>query len=149
MGCLAWCLAAHANEPTQARDPYTAIAKRNIFHLVLPQTKPIVSPTNPPPKLLPDGIINIFGRAQVLFKVDAHTNSPGSRPKESSYILAEGEQCDGVRVMQIDITNAVVTFNNHGTVQQIPLAKPPVVTAETKPRPTPAQILFQRFGRRG
>ncbi len=42
--------------------------------------------------------------------------------QESFYILAEGEQEDGVEILDIDATTGTIIFNNHDTVQQISLA---------------------------
>lgn len=67
--------------------------------------------------------MSIFGREQVLFRVLTREDSPGARSVETFYVLAEGEQKDGVGVVNVDVETGMVTFNNHGVVQQIPLAQ--------------------------
>ena len=149
-GWLVWCLAAHANEPVQTTNPYAAIAARNIFGLESsPPPPPVVSSVEMLPKLLPNGIITVFGRAQVLFIVEAGQTPLCNRAEKTCYIMGEGEHLDGVQVMHIDVLNGVVTFNNHGTVQQIPLARSSINTTETGTPPTPAQMLFNPSKRNG
>ena len=64
--------------------------------------------------------MSIFGQLQVLFKV-AGTAKPGQPAKDDSYILSEGQRQDEIEVIHIDEKASLVTFNNHGTVQEIPL----------------------------
>jgi hypothetical protein len=85
--------------------------------------------------------MSIFGQLQVLFKV-AGTAKPGQPAKDESYILSEGQRQDEIEVIQIDEKNSLVTFNNHGIVQELPLVKanPPAVStpmaAQGGPVPT-------------
>lgn len=102
-----------------AGNPYAPIVTRNVFNLNPPappdtNTEPTVSA-----KIIPNGIMSIFGKSQVLFKV---TGLPGK--KEESYALSEGERQDDIEVEHIDVENSMVTFNNHGVTQDIPLAEP-------------------------
>jgi hypothetical protein len=61
----------------------------------------------------------------VLFKV-APQNHPGQPPaKEEAYVLSEGERQDEIEVTKIDEPGSMVTFNNHGIVQELPLANAP------------------------
>jgi len=60
--------------------------------------------------------MSIFGNLQVLFKVTGKPNG-----KEDSYILMEGQRQDDIEVTKIDEKNGIVTFNNHGVVQTLPL----------------------------
>jgi hypothetical protein len=103
--------------------PYTGIVARNMFALVpMPPAvtnDPAIN-SDPPPKITPNGIMTIFGRDQVLFKVTKKPQ-PGQQAKEDSYVLAEGERQDDIEVVKIDRLNGIVTFNNHGTVQELPL----------------------------
>ena len=103
-------------------NPYAVIGTRNIFGLAPPEP-PVVAPAavSPPPAvILPNGIIFLFGKLQVLFKVPGAAGD--TRPsRESSYLLGEGERQDEIQVLHIDEKNGVVTFNNHGVVQEIPL----------------------------
>ena len=142
------CILTRAVGQAEATNPYTTIAARNVFGLESQQPEPpVVQPAEIPPKILPDGITTIFGQQQVLFKVVTLQNSPGAQTKQSFYILAEGEQQDGVRVTHIDMITGTVTFNNHGTIQELPLTNFSAIGTATKPPPTPAQILFNLSNR--
>ena len=118
---------AHAGEVVASDKPYAAMVARNIFNLVPipPNTAPEPPPADPPPKIKPNGIMSIFGKLQVLFKV-APQNHPGQPPaKEEAYVLSEGERQDEIEVTKIDEPGSMVTFNNHGIVQELPLANAP------------------------
>jgi hypothetical protein len=103
-------------------NPYGSIVKRNIFGLnPVPVVDPNMAPPGPPPpKITLTGITTIFGPAEALFKV-AGVKREGKPPQDESYIFTEGESQDDVEVTAIDTVKNVVTFNNHGVVQQIPL----------------------------
>jgi len=101
-----------------AENPYASLAARNVFGLA-----PIASVvTNdqaavvPPVKITPNGIINVLGYAQVLFKTAAPM-----KVGEQTYLLAEGQGQDDIAVVRIHATSGMITFNNHGTLQDIPL----------------------------
>jgi hypothetical protein len=105
--------------------PYTTIIARNMFGLLPlppPDTNPPAPPVDPPPKITPNGIMTIFGKDQALFKV-AVKPKPGQPAKDVSYVLAEGEMQDEITVQKIDHVNGVITFDNHGTVQELPLVE--------------------------
>jgi hypothetical protein len=123
---------AHA---ATAGNPYQPIVTRNIFGLVpIPVHNPADDvPVNPPPKITPNGIMTLFGKLQVLFKV-AGTAAPGAPPKEDSYVMGEGERQDDIEVQKIDEKSATITFNNHGTVQELAL----VVSKASTGAPAPA-----------
>ncbi len=139
MGKIAVCLAgglvlatgARAQTLAMSGNPYLPIVVRNVFGL-----NPI--PTNVPtaddaqlPKITLTGITDILGQVQALFKA---TPKPGQKDaKEQSYILSEGQQQDDIEVVSISEQDSLVTFNNHGTVQEIPLANAPAAGT-----PTPA-----------
>jgi hypothetical protein len=118
-----------ANNPVSPNNPYVPIVERNIFGLNPPQ---IVTPTapEPPSTITPNGIMTIFGTRQVLFKVSVPPRPPAPA-KEESLILSEGQRQDDIEVTHIDEKAGVVTFNNHGVVQEIPLVKAPPVTTPT------------------
>ncbi|MGD1087630.1 MAG: hypothetical protein ABR955_02750 [Verrucomicrobiota bacterium] len=102
-------------------NPYAPIVIRNVFGLNPPP--PPVAPVKddePLPKITPNGIMSIFGRLQVLFKVDS-VAKPGKPSEEQSYILTEGQQQDDIEIVKISEKAAKVTFNNHGTIQEIAL----------------------------
>ncbi len=125
--CLAGGLVLATGAPAQnlafSGNPYLPIVTRNVFGL-----NPV--PTNVPtaddatlPKITLTGITDILGQMQALFKV---APKPGAKDaKEQSYILSEGQQEDDIEVVRIDEKESLVTFNNHGTVQELPLANAP------------------------
>ena len=107
-----------------ADNPYTPIVTRNIFGLN--PVDPVVPDVDPPPKITLNGIMSAYGKLQALYKV-AGTGKPGQPAKDQSYILSEGQRQDDVEVTHINDQANLVTFNNHGTVQEIPLANAPTV----------------------
>jgi hypothetical protein len=113
---------ALAGPAAVTENPYTPIVTRNVFGLVPipvgPPSNP--APDTPLPKITPNGIMTIFGKLQALFKVVA-TTKPGQPAKEESYVLGVGERQDDIEVQKIDDQKAVITFNNHGTIQELPL----------------------------
>jgi hypothetical protein len=134
-GWLALNMAARADDVLLPGDPYATVVARNIFGLN-PPPQQITNPqdANPPVKITPNGIMTIFGEVQVLFKV-AGTPKPGGPPStDESYILSEGQRQDDIEVVKIDEKNSIVTFNNHGETQQLPLVV-------TQPGSTPSPAL--------
>ena len=118
----------HAGEVAASDKPYAAMVARNIFNLVpIPaNTAPEAPPADPPPKITLNGIMSIFGKWEALFKVAADKPKPGQPPaKEEAYVLSEGERQDEIEVTKIDEPASLVTFNNHGVVQELPLANAP------------------------
>ena len=106
-----------------APNPYTPIVTRNVFGLVpIPTNPPPVDPALlvPPPKITPNGIMTLFGKLQVLFKV-AGVAKPGQPPKEESYVMSEGDRQNEIEVQKIDEPSATITFINHGVVQELGL----------------------------
>ena len=122
-GGLAFSAISRADNSLPPGNPYSSIVKRNVFGLnPLPPPGQIDTPQGPPPpKITLTGITTIFGPAEALFKV-AGVKREGKPPPDESYIFTEGESQDDVEVTAIDTVKNLVTFNNHGTVQQIPLA---------------------------
>ncbi len=143
MICLAGGLALNASlsaaEAVSPNNPYVPIVTRNVFGLNPPQPAVLQTPGEPPPKITPNGIMTIFGNRQVLFKVSIPAK-PGIPAKEDDYILGEGQRQDDIEVTQIDEKSGVVTFNNHGTVQEIPLTVAPTIamTGAANQSPPPA-----------
>ena len=114
-------------------QPYASIVTRNMFGLVpIPVVDPNASlpPVDPPPKITPNGIMTIFGKLKALYKVAAKPKQ-GQPPKEDSYVLSEGERQDEIEVVKIDQPNGIVTFNNHGVIQELSLASPDNTTPAT------------------
>jgi hypothetical protein len=117
---MAWSVAVLAGNATPLNNPYLPIVTRNAF-VLNPTVLPAASaPAEPLPVITPNGIISIFGNVQVLFKV---TDNPPNQPaREKAYIFNEGQRVDAIAVIKIDEKNAVITFDNHGIIQQVPLA---------------------------
>jgi hypothetical protein len=112
-------------------NPYAPIVVRNVFDLTpVPPVDPDAQVAQPPLKITPNGIMSIFGHLQVLFKV---TGKPDG--KEDSYILMTGQRQDNIEVTKIDEQNGIVTFNNNGIVQKLPLVA--AVPSSTGGTPTP------------
>ncbi|MGH7977303.1 MAG: hypothetical protein ACREC8_11665 [Limisphaerales bacterium] len=120
VGGLALTASLSARETVSSNNPYEPIVARNVFDLNPPQPIDTTSHVEPPVKITPNGIMTIFGKRQVLFKVSVPAK-PGIPAKEDDYILGEGQRQDDIEVTRIDEKSAVVTFNNHGVVQEIPL----------------------------
>ena len=151
MICLAGGLALNASlsaaEAVSPNNPYVPIVTRNVFGLNPPQAV-VQTPGEPPPKITPNGIMTIFGNRQVLFKVSIPAK-PGIPAKEDDYILGEGQRQDDIEVTQIDEKSGVVTFNNHGTVQEIPLTVAPTIAMQVAANQNPAPgIPNENNGRR-
>lgn len=128
-------------------SPYEPIVTRNIFNLNPLQATAPPTP-EPPVKITPDGIMTIFGTRQVLFYADIPPRPP-QPATQKSYILSEGQQQDDIEVTHIDERNSVVTFNNHGVIQEIPLVKAPPITTPTpvvmSPGGPPPAVAFRGF----
>jgi hypothetical protein len=144
LGKIVVCLAsglvlnagARADNSVLPNNPYAPIVVRNVFGLNPPQpVDPNATQAEPPPKITLNGITSILGQLQALFKV-AVAAKAGQPAKDESYILSEGQRQDEIEVIQIDEKNCLVTFNNHGTVQELPLVKANAAAVST---PTPAQ----------
>ena len=131
---LVFSTAVRAQEVASTANPYTTLVARNIFGLVPIPTNPPVDPTpiDPPPKITPNGIMSIFGKYQVLFKTPGKVKA-GQPPKEESYVMGEGDRQDDIAVMKIDDKAGVVTFDNHGVIQELPLVVAQNVGAPAAP----------------
>lgn len=115
--------ASAADSPVADDTPYGSIVARNMFGLVPmppPDDPANQPPVDPPPKITPTGIMTIFGRDQALFRA-ADKGKPGQQAKENSYVLAEGERQDDIEVVKINHLDGIITFNNHGIEQELPL----------------------------
>jgi len=129
----AWVVAVSAGHAETLTNPFAPIVARNIF-LLNPAASPAPAIAGQSlPTITPNGIISIFGRAQVLFKVTSHP--PDQPADEKSYLLGEGQPQDGISVIRIDAQKAVITFDNHGTILELPL----VTTASSSVDPAGAE----------
>jgi hypothetical protein len=131
-GKLAVCLAgglvlvtsARAGDLALAGNPYEPIIARNVFGLnPITNSPPTTDVEGQLPKITPTGTMSILGQLQVLYKV---APKPGQKDaKEQFYVLSEGQAQDNIEVIHIDEPRALITFNNNGTVQELPLANAP------------------------
>ena len=134
-GGLAFSSALCAEDVGLKGDPYAMVVARNIFGLnPPPPPNANVSDATPPPKITANGIMSIFGQLQALFKV-AGTAKQGVPAVDQSYILSEGQRQDDIEVTKIDEKAGIITFNNHGTVQQLPLEVGKVTSTPLPPDP--------------
>jgi hypothetical protein len=122
--CLAGGMALSANvradDVVLPGNPYALVVARNIFGLNPPKPVDPSATDTPPPKITLNGITDILGQMQALFKV-AGTAKPGKTAGDDSYILSEGQRQDEIEVVKIDEKAGIVTFNNHGETQQLAL----------------------------
>jgi len=144
-------LTAGADTVILPGNPYAPLVARNIFGLNPPVVVDPNADKTPPPKITPNGIMSVFGRVQVLFKT-AGPGKLGKSSEDESYILSQGQRQDDIEVTKIDEKNGVVTFNNHGTIQEIPLVSTPAVTGMTVTTPAnnyqPREREGNNFGNR-
>ncbi len=81
--------------------------------------------------------MTLFGQLQVLFKVPRNTQA-GVPAIDQSYILSVGQRQDDIEVVSIDDKAGIITFNNHGETQQLPLVvTQPTSTAAVAPAGSP------------
>jgi hypothetical protein len=147
----AWLVQAFADNAALPGDPYATVVARNIFGLNPPPPPTPPTPSDPPPKIVPNGIMSILGQLQVLFKVPATAKpKPGEPAIDQSYILSEGQRQDDIEVVKIDEASGVITFNNHGETQVLPLvvtqpSATPVAAATVAPGGAPGGGPGTRF----
>jgi hypothetical protein len=108
-----WLLAIGCGTAALAADtPYDSIVARNAFGLrPAPLIQSAPSPQTvwtPPPDLKITGLIAVPPTRKVSFYVIEH----GKPPK--SYVLAEGEQQDDIKVVTIDAGSQTVRVKNQG-----------------------------------
>lgn len=165
MGGLVLGTVLRADELALTDNPYAPIVQRNVFGLN-PPAPPVTEAPPDIPKITANGIQNFLGKTQVLFKVSGFSK-PGQPPKDIFYTLKEGERQDDIEVVKIDEKNGIITFKNHGAIQDValssassgggmPSALPVNVphNGMTPPAPTGAggdnsPRGFGRFGQRG
>jgi hypothetical protein len=141
---IAICLASGLMVSASARavtaeaqgNPYQGVVERNVFALKPPPPPGSEKPPAPePPKIIPQGIMSMFGRQQVLFKAMMPGSKPGEPPKETPMVLTVNQREGEVEVLSIDETAGTITFNNHGQIQTLSLekdgVKPPTGPAAT------------------
>src|ERR1017187_4266455 len=124
-----------AQDAVAPDKPYASIVARNMFGLLpIPPPVPVTTepPEDPPPKITPNGTMTLFGKLEALFKV-ANKGKTGQPPKEDSYVLSEGERQEGITVLKINQPDGIITFDNHGHIQELPLIAASNTTAPAAP----------------
>jgi hypothetical protein len=121
---VAVTLTTRASDDFPTNNPYAHIATRNVFGLQPPSSPglPAVADVAPLPQIALKGIMTVFGPRTALFTV-IEPLSPEHPASNKSYTLNEGEQSDGIEVKQVNEKEGMVTFDNHGTIQEIKLGK--------------------------
>ena len=131
---------------TQAMDnPFSGIVARNMFNLVpMPTNNPADAnkQPDPPAKISANGIMTLFGAPEVLFQVTLPPK-PNQPQQVNSYTMSEGDRQDGIEVVKIDQAAGIITFNNNGVVQEIPLG----AATSSGPASGPASSPANAFGR--
>src|ERR1022692_3524295 len=126
---------ARAQDTAVPDKPYASIVARNMFGLLpIPPPVPVntAPPEEEPPKITPNGTMTLFGKLEALFKV-ANKGKAGQPPKEDSYVLSEGERQEGITVLKINQPDGIITFDNHGHIQELPLIVASNTTAPAGP----------------
>ena len=84
---------------------------------------------------VPNGgeLIVTFGVHAIGGTLGAVKPPPGQPQKDASYVMNEGERQDEITVLKIDNKAGVVTFDNHGTVQELSLV--PATSSSGYPAP--------------
>jgi hypothetical protein len=149
---LFWCGAITASSivvnglAATTPTPYRNIIERNIFALKPPPPAPAaVEPEKPRPKIILTGITTILGDKRVLMKVAPTPGAPGDSPKEQLYILAEGQEAAGIRVLEVSITENIVKLSNGGVIELLKLDETP--WRPPPPPPLPPAVLPVKFVR--
>jgi hypothetical protein len=113
---------SHSGDVVVTNQPYDAIVARNIFGLLPPVPPAVDVPQGEPlVKITITGLMSIFGQFQVLFK-SSSPGKAGQPAKDNYYVLKQQQSEDGIEVLHINGETGVVTFNNHGAIQEIALA---------------------------
>ncbi len=123
-GGLALPLGARAVTPDAAENPYLGIIDRNVFGLKPAPPPPLPPPpvVAPPQKITLTGIVKAFGKKQVFFRTPA-APKPGEPPKETSFMLSEGERAGEIEILEINEIAGTVRLKNHGVEQPLSLEK--------------------------
>lgn len=117
--------------PAFGGNPYQCIFERNAFHLRPPEPTNVDSSHLPLPKVRLTGITTILKGKRALLMVDFPA-TPRERPKEESYILAEGQRAGPIEVLAIDERTAHVEVDDSGTITNLTFEK---ITPAQRPMP--------------
>jgi hypothetical protein len=120
-GISLFAVSAPAQDEGSAARPYAGIVSRNIFGLAPPKPEVPSVEAAVLPKITLQGTMTIFGKLQVLFTV-ASAAEPGQPSRMDFFVLRPGEAEQGVGVVQVNPADGTVVFNNHGSLQQLPMS---------------------------
>jgi hypothetical protein len=111
------CVLAAASSFAVTAANYDQIPVRNLFGLKDPPVAPPPGSEKPaPPPILLQGFTTVLGRDRVLFKVSNPAKPPQPATEEAK-IMAAGERDGEITVLEINPTDGIVKFDNHGTVE--------------------------------
>lgn len=120
-----------------AGNPYHSIYDRNAFHLRSLIAARAAPPHEPLPLVKLTGITTILPGKRALLLVDFPVR-PREKPREESYILAEGQRAGPIEVLAIDEKTAHVTVDESGTVTNLTFDK-----LTPTARPAPARAVYR------
>lgn len=122
VGGLALYPGAQAVTTDTSANPYLGIVDRNVFALkpAPPPPPPPGPPEAPPQKIVLTGIVNAFNKKQVFFKTPMSAK-PGEAPKETSFMLSEGERAGEIEVLEINEKAGTIRVKNHNLEQSLSL----------------------------
>lgn len=135
------CTEPSASNAANTKNPYSAIAARNVFGLRPPQVirRELLPP--PLPKVMLTGITTILGDKRALFKIQFPAR-PREPIKIEYCILTEGQGHGSIEVLEIDDKAGTVKLDNSGTVMAISLEKQPPTPPPTAARTNPTRPRF-------
>ena len=123
LGALAISYGAQALVPDSSSNPYRGIVERNVFDIHAAPPAAVHDPKTdlpPPPTIRLQGITDILGRKQVLFKTQLPAKPP-AQPKEESFILTVGEREGQIEVLDINPKQGTVQMKLYGVVTNLSL----------------------------
>jgi hypothetical protein len=124
----------------QTENPYQGIAARNVFGLKpRPAVQNFVPSTVPPRSIILTGITTILGDKRALLVINP-PRIASSPQKPTPCILCEGQQCEGVKVMHIDVKAASVEVLYSGALTNLTFAKNGREQPKQPPRAPPISI---------
>ncbi len=123
LGAVAFANGTLALTSDSPGGAYHGIVERNVFDVHAAAPAPPRDPAldlPPPPTIKLQGITDILGRKQVLFKVQLPAKPP-AQPKEESFILTVGERQGEIEVLEINPKAGTVKMRNYGVVTNLSL----------------------------
>lgn len=123
LGAVAFANGTLALTSDSPGGAYHGIVERNVFDVHAAQPAPprdSMLDLPPPPTIKLQGITDILGRKQVLFKVQLPVKPP-AQPKEESFILTVGERQGEIEVIEINPKAGTVKMKIYGVITNLSL----------------------------